>query len=339
MNILVTGGAGFIGSTFIKYALKNRNDMLINLDSLTYAGSMRNLEEVADHPRHRFIHGDIRDGVLLDDIFQRYGIQAVINFAAESHVDRSIIDPAIFIGTNVIGTHSLLEAAKRHWKLDPLSKQCQDYKSGVKYIQISTDEVYGSLGQYGYFTETTNLSPNSPYSASKAAADLLVNAYHQTFGFPAVITRCSNNYGPYQFPEKLIPLMIHKALREEKLPLYGDGKNRRDWIHVEDHCRAIDIVLEKGKIGEVYNIGGNHERENHEIIQQILALLGKKESLIEFVEDRLGHDRRYAMDITKIRSELGWTPSIPFDEGLRSTVEWYVNHSEWVEAMSRETVT
>ncbi|WKV08532.1 dTDP-glucose 4,6-dehydratase [Thermoanaerobacterium sp. CMT5567-10] len=317
MKVLVTGGAGFIGSNFIKYMLKEHKDYkVINLDKLTYAGNLENLKDVENNSNYVFIKGDITDRDIVEKIFSD-GIDYVVNFAAESHVDRSIEDPGIFLKTNVLGTQVLLDAAKKY---------------GVKkYLQVSTDEVYGSLGETGYFTEQTSLSPNSPYSASKASADLLVRAYHHTFGIPVNITRCSNNYGPYQFPEKLIPLMIINALHGKELPVYGDGLNVRDWLYVEDHCRAIDLVLHKGKIGEVYNIGGNNEKANIEIVRLILKELDKPESLIKYVKDRPGHDRRYAIDSSKIQNELGWKPTYNFDEGMKKTIRWYLDNEEWWE--------
>ena len=313
-RILVTGGAGFIGSNFIRYMLERHAYSIINLDALTYCGNLENLRDVEDHPRYTFIRGSITDRELVNRIIQ--DVDAVINFAAESHVDRSIQDPEIFIKTNVLGTQTLLEASRRE---------------GIeRFIQISTDEVYGSA-ETGYFTEETPLAPNSPYSASKAAADLMVRAYHRTYGLPVNITRCSNNYGPYQFPEKLIPLMITNALEDRPLPVYGDGMNVRDWLHVEDHCSAIDLVLHHGREGEVYNIGGNNERRNIDIVRLILRELGKDESLIRFVEDRPGHDRRYAIDATRIRNELGWKPRYSFREGIRETIKWYIRNRKWWE--------
>jgi len=313
-KILVTGGAGFIGSNFIRYMLQEHPYQIINLDALTYCGNLENLRGVEDDPRYRFVRGSITDRKLVDDIIK--DVDAVINFAAESHVDRSIEDPGIFLRTNVLGTQTLLESSRRH---------------GVeRFIQISTDEVYGSL-EKGYFTEETPLAPNSPYSASKASADLMVRAYHRTYGLPVNITRCSNNYGPYQFPEKLIPLMITNALENKPLPVYGDGMNVRDWIHVQDHCRAVDLVLHRGREGEVYNIGGNSERRNIEIVELIVRELGRDESLIRFVEDRPGHDRRYAIDASKIRNELGWKPLYSFEEGIRETIRWYIDNREWWE--------
>ncbi|MDN5301115.1 MAG: dTDP-glucose 4,6-dehydratase [Thermoanaerobacteraceae bacterium] len=319
MKILVTGGAGFIGSNFIKYMIREHKDYkIINLDKLTYAGNLENLRDIEDNPNYTFIKGDITDESLVDEIFSM-GLDYVVNFAAESHVDRSIEDPQIFLRTNVLGTGVLLRAAKKH---------------GVKkFLQVSTDEVYGSLGSTGYFTEESPLQPNSPYSASKASADLLVRAYYKTFQLPVNITRCSNNYGPYQFPEKLIPLMIINALHDKSLPVYGDGLNVRDWLYVEDHCRALDMVLHKGKVGEVYNIGGNNERTNLEIVKLILKELGKPESLINFVKDRPGHDRRYAIDASKIKRELGWEPQVNFEEGMKKTIEWYLNNRQWWQAI------
>lgn len=331
MSILVTGGAGFIGSNFIKYMLANYDYKIVNLDLLTYAGNLKNLEDVSENKRYYLVRGDICNRELLQDIFSKFNIDVVINFAAESHVDRSIEDPEIFLKTNVLGTQALLDTAKNHWKVDPADKYSREFKKGVKYIQISTDEVYGSLGQEGYFTEETPMAPNSPYSASKASADMLVRAYHETYGLPVNITRCSNNYGPYQFPEKLIPLMINNALKEKALPVYGDGKQIRDWLHVKDHCIAIDTVLHKGKAGEVYNIGGNNEKENIQIVKLILATLSKSEELITYVKDRLGHDRRYAIDNSKISRELGWISSYTFEEGMDMTIEWYLKNRDWMD--------
>lgn len=315
LRLLITGGAGFIGSNFVRYMLNRYPSyQIINLDALTYAGNLENLKGIDKLENYRFIKGDITDRELIDSIFGK-GIDVVINFAAESHVDRSIKEPDIFIKTNVLGTQVLLEAARKH---------------GVKkFVQVSTDEVYGTLGPEGLFHESTPLSPNSPYSASKASADLIVRAYHETYNLPINITRCSNNYGPYQFPEKLIPLMIINALSDNPLPVYGDGLNVRDWLHVEDHCEAIDLVLHMGKPGEVYNIGGNNERTNLDIVRMILEHLGKPDSLIQFVEDRLGHDRRYAIDATKIRTELGWQPKYNFDDGIKLTIDWYLENRQW----------
>lgn len=329
-NILVTGGAGFIGSNFVKYMLSTYSYHIINLDSLTYAGNLENLKEIENHPNYTFVKGDIRDRKLLDEIFAKYEIDTVVNFAAESHVDRSIEDPEIFLSTNILGTQALLDTAKKHWKVNPEDKYCREFKEGVKYLQVSTDEVYGTLGETGMFTEETPLAPNSPYSASKTGADLIVRAYYETFGMPINITRCSNNYGPYQFPEKLIPLMINNCLNDKALPVYGDGMQIRDWLHVKDHCTGIDTVLHKGKVGEVYNIGGNNEKANIEIVKLIIKNLGKSEELIKYVKDRPGHDRRYAIDNSKITRELGWSPSYTFEQGIKETIEWYLANQEWM---------
>ncbi len=330
-NILVTGGAGFIGSNFVKLVLEKGEYRVVNLDALTYAGNLENLEDIEGHENYTFIKGDICDRQMLDKIFTEYEIEEVVHFAAESHVDRSIEDPEIFLKTNIMGTQALLDTAKKHWKLYPQDKYDRSYKSGVKYLQVSTDEVYGALGQTGLFTEKTPLAPNSPYSASKASADMLVRAYYETFGLPVNTTRCSNNYGPYQFPEKLIPLMIHNCKKDKKLPVYGDGMQIRDWLHVKDHCTAILTVLEKGKLGEVYNIGGNNEKANIEIVKLIIKELGKTEDLIEYVKDRPGHDRRYAIDNTKISTELGWNPSYTFEQGIAETIQWYLRSESWLE--------
>jgi len=335
-RLLVTGGAGFIGSNFIQYILDNQKDLvlLVNLDLLTYAGNLENLEQVREDSRYRFVKGDIRDKVLVEKLFEEYDFDTIVHFAAESHVDRSIVEPEVFLTTNIIGTQTLLDAAKRHWNLDPDNKHSREYHPGVRFLQVSTDEVYGALGKSGMFTETTPLAPNSPYSASKASGDLIVRAYHQTYGLPVNITRCSNNYGPYQFPEKLIPLMIHNAQQDKPLPVYGDGMQIRDWLHVKDHCSAIATVLEKGKEGEIYNIGGNNEKANIEIIWLILAALGKPESLISYVQDRPGHDRRYAIDNTKVTTELGWVPAYTFEKGIKETIQWYLNNTGWVERVT-----
>ncbi len=315
-KILVTGGAGFIGSNFIRYFLEEHpEDEVVNLDLLTYAGNLMNLQDIAGDKRYRFVHGNISDAEVVERIL-RQGIHAVINFAAESHVDRSIEDPTAFIHSNVLGTQSLLSTIQKY----PVER----------FIQVSTDEVYGSLGPTGAFTEETPLAPNSPYSASKAAADLLVRAHYETYNLPVLITRCSNNYGPYQFPEKVIPLFIMNAMADKPVPLYGDGLNVRDWLHVVDHCRAIDRVLEKGSVGEVYNIGGNNEKKNIEITRLILERLEKPESLIQYVTDRLGHDRRYAIDSGKIEKELGWEPLYAFEQGIDETIQWYREHASWL---------
>jgi len=317
-NILVTGGAGFIGSNFINYILSSRDDLnIINLDKLTYAGNLENLKPSEGKKNYHFVKGDITNNELVDYLFNEYEIKYIINFAAESHVDRSILGSEIFYRTNLIGTNVLLEAARRH--------------DAERFLQISTDEVYGSLGSTGLFTEQTPLSPNSPYSSSKAAADMAVMAFHHTYGLPVVITRCSNNYGPLQFPEKLIPLMIINVLNNKKLPVYGDGLNVRDWIYVIDHNKAAELVFEKGKIGEVYNIGASREMKNIEIIKLILKKLGKGEELIEYVTDRPGHDRRYAIDSSKIRNELGWKPTFEFEEAINATIDWYLENKKWWE--------
>ena len=332
-KILVTGGAGFIGSNFIQFLLRERPELetLVNLDLLTYAGNLENLLPVQDDRRYVFVHGDIRDRRLVQELFERYDFDTVVHFAAESHVDRSITEPEVFLTTNVVGTQSLLDAAKRCWSREPYNKYCREYRPGAVYLQVSTDEVYGALGKTGMFTETTPLAPNSPYSASKAGADMVVRAYSRTYGLPVNITRCSNNYGPYQFPEKLIPLMLHNAQMDRPLPVYGDGLQVRDWLHVKDHCSAILTVLEKGVRGEVYNVGGNNERANIEIVRRILGELGKPESLITYVQDRPGHDRRYAIDNTKITTTLGWAPVYTFEQGMHETVEWYLQNPGWVE--------
>lgn len=317
-RILVTGGAGFIGNCFVRHILNKYPDYkVINLDALTYAGNIENLDDVKDNPNYKFVHGDICDKNLVADLMPE--VDTIVNFAAESHVDRSITGPEIFIDTNVKGTLNLLQNAKN---------------AGIdRYLQVSTDEVYGSLGKTGYFYETTPISPNSPYSASKASADMLVRAYHETYGMPTLNTRCSNNYGPYQYPEKLIPFFISLLLKGEKVPVYGDGMNVRDWLYVYDHCEAIDVVLHKGKVGEVYNIGGHNEKTNMEITHLILDAMGKDESSIKYVQDRLGHDRRYAISNDKITSELGWKPSLTFEEGIKITIDWYLNHQDWIQAI------
>jgi dTDP-glucose 4,6-dehydratase len=331
VKILVTGGAGFIGSNFVKYIIEKYEDYnIVNIDALTYAGNLENLKDVEKNSRYRFVKGDICDVNLIDNIFDG-GIDFVVNFAAESHVDRSIEDPGIFVKTNIMGTQVLLDAAKKAWQTGSDENGYPVYKEGVKYLQVSTDEVYGALGKTGFFTEDTPLAPNSPYSSSKAGADFLVRAYDKTFKLPINITRCSNNYGPYQFPEKLIPLMIANTLENKHLPVYGDGMQIRDWLHVKDHCSGIDTVLHKGKSGEVYNIGGNNEKANIEIVKLILDALGKSEKLISYVKDRLGHDRRYAIDNTKITKELGWKPSYTFEQGIVETINWYLDNKCWWE--------
>lgn len=331
-TILVTGGAGFIGSNFIKILYNKYPEMrIINLDLLTYAGNLENIEEFKEGNRYRFIKGSIGDEKILDELFKVEDITYVVNFAAESHVDRSIEDPSIFVKTNVLGTQTLLESSKRAWINGKDTYGYPTYKDNVKYLQVSTDEVYGTLGKTGMFTELTPIAPNSPYSASKASSDLIVRAYYETFKFPMNITRCSNNYGPYQFPEKLIPLMINNCKKEQSLPVYGDGMQIRDWLHVSDHCEAILTVLFKGREGEVYNIGGNNEKANIEIVRLILKTLGKPESLIKYVEDRLGHDKRYAIDNTKITTELGWSPKYTFEQGIKETIEWYLMNESWLQ--------
>ena len=315
-NILVTGGAGFIGSNFVRHMLgKHDAYHIINFDLLTYAGNLENLAGVDSHPHYTFVKGDICNREEVERVFRQYSIDAVVHLAAESHVDRSILGPFVFVQTNVIGTTILLEAAKQFHV--------------ERFLHVSTDEVYGSLGASGKFREDTPLHPNSPYAASKASSDLIALAYYHTFQSPVIVTRCSNNYGPYQFPEKLIPLMIANATQDRHLPVYGDGKNVRDWLFVEDHCAALDAVLHKGKEGDVYNIGGDNEKTNLEIIGLLLHELGKPESLIEFVKDRPGHDRRYAIDATKIRKELGWAPAHTFEKGIRATIEWYRSNMSW----------
>ncbi len=331
-TILVTGGAGFIGSNFIKLMLEKYPEYkIINIDALTYAGNLENLEDVDGNPNYEFIKVDIRDRENIDEIFKNNEITFVVNFAAESHVDRSIEEPEVFLTTNIIGTQVLLDIAKKYWKVNSNDKYCKDFKSGVKFLQVSTDEVYGELGETGMFLETMPLMPNSPYSASKASADMMVRAYRETFGMPVNITRCSNNYGSYQFPEKLIPLMISNCLKNKDLPVYGDGMQIRDWLHVSDHCSAIDTVLHKGKDGEVYNIGGNNEKANISIVKLIIGTLGKSDDLIKYVKDRPGHDRRYAINNTKITSELGWEPAYTFEQGMKETIQWYLENTEWIE--------
>lgn len=358
-TLLVTGGAGFIGSNFVRHLLKKYEDLfVVNFDKLTYAGVAQNLEEISDHPRHLFVQGDICDERLLANLFSGKYFEervvcespegskitgplefvGVINFAAESHVDRSILDPAIFLRTNVYGTGVLLDAAKTYWSA--LSKKDQ---ASFRFVQISTDEVYGSLSpEEAAFTEKSPIAPNSPYAAGKAGGDHVVRAYHETYGLPVLTTRCSNNYGPFQFPEKLIPLMIGHILQKRSLPVYGDGKNVRDWVHVQDHCEGIDRVWREGKVGDVYNIGGENEWTNIDIVHALcdavddeLQRARQSRALINFVKDRLGHDRRYAIDITKIRGSLGWTPRISFDQGLKETVAWYVqNRNIWKKNLS-----
>lgn len=317
-RMLVTGGCGFIGSNFIRLELQaNPNLSIINVDKLTYAGNLENLADFQSDPRYQFARGDICDKEFINSLLKDGNVDAVVNFAAESHVDRSILDSSPFVQTNIVGTQNLLDCSRQH--------------QIKRYLQVSTDEVYGSLGDDGKFTEETPLAPNSPYSASKAAADLLVRAYVHTFNFPAVTTRCSNNYGPYQFPEKLIPLFISNALQGQSLPVYGTGLNIRDWIHVEDHCRGIGAALRQGKVGEVYNFGGNSELTNLDLTYALLEALGKPKTLIRYVADRPGHDHRYAIDATKAKRELGWEPKTVFQEGLRQTIDWYLSNSAWID--------
>lgn len=341
-KILVTGGAGFIGSNFVLYMRgKYPSDRIIVLDKLTYAGNLENLKSLASGPGYLFVKGDINDPALLDGLFEKEGIDIVVNFAAESHVDRSILGPKAFIETNVLGTFTLLEAARKHWAA----------AKDTRFLHVSTDEVYGSLGDEGFFTETTPYSPNSPYAASKASSDHLVRAYHHTYGLPVVTTNCSNNYGPYQFPEKLIPLMIINALKGKGLPVYGDGQNVRDWLYVEDHCRAIDTVLNKGRLGETYNIGGRNEKKNLDLVNEVCSIIderlssdkglsakypfkGSRKGLIHFVKDRPGHDRRYAIDCSKIENDLGWRSEHDFNSGIRKTVDWYIANPGWWERIT-----
>ena len=330
-SYLVTGGAGFIGSNFVLYMLKKyENIKIINLDKLTYAGNLENLKSVENDERHVFVQGDICDKELVEGLFQKYDIDYVAHFAAESHVDRSIKDPEIFVKTNVLGTVNLLNCAKNAWETE------NGWKEGVKFLHVSTDEVYGSLGETGYFTETTPLDPHSPYSASKASSDLMVKAYYDTYKMPVNITRCSNNYGPYQFPEKLIPLIINNCLNHRELPVYGTGMNIRDWLYVEDHCKAIDMVINRGRIGEVYNVGGHNERTNITIVKTIINYINENvdkevcEKLIKYVADRKGHDLRYGIDPTKIKEELGWYPETTFEVGIIKTIQWYLDNQQWM---------
>ncbi|HQB39704.1 MAG TPA: dTDP-glucose 4,6-dehydratase [Deltaproteobacteria bacterium] len=330
-SLLVTGGAGFIGANFIHSFIVNNPDCrIVNLDALTYAGNLANLQAVEKHPGYSFVRGDICDGQLVASILADHRIDAVVHFAAESHVDRSISGPEIFVRTNVLGSQVLLEESRKHWQSGVVSD--------FRYLQISTDEVYGSLGETGYFTEDTPLAPNSPYSASKAGADMLVRAYHETYGMPTLNTRCSNNYGPYHFPEKLIPLIIHNIISKKPLPVYGDGRNVRDWLHVRDHASAVETVLKTASAGAVYNIGGNNEWQNIDIVNLICDLLdgrlgrpaGDNRQLITFVKDRPGHDRRYAIDASRLKAELGWEPAHTFEQGIAETIDWYLANQEWV---------
>jgi dTDP-glucose 4,6-dehydratase len=331
---LVTGGAGFIGGNFVLEAVAGSDVRVVNLDALTYAGNTDTLQSIAGNPRHEFVHGDIGDRALVASLLARHRPQAIINFAAESHVDRSIDGPAAFINTNVVGTLSLLEAARDYWRDCPPAE-----RGAFRFLHVSTDEVYGSLGETGAFTEETAFAPNSPYAASKAASDHLVRAFHHTFGLPVLTTNCSNNYGPYQFPEKLIPLIIQKAVAGDPLPVYGDGLNVRDWLLVSDHCAAIRRVLDAGRVGETYNVGGDAERPNIEVVKVICKLLDQRrpradgqarESQITYVKDRPGHDRRYAIDASKLKRELGWAPTVGFEQGIARTVDWYLDNAAWV---------
>lgn len=330
---LVTGGAGFIGSNFVNYMLKKYDDVkIVNVDCLTYAGNLENLKDVENNKNYKFVKANICDREAIRKIFLEDDIDYVVNFAAESHVDRSIKDPEIFVESNVKGTVNLLNVAKEFWTVGD-----DKYKENCKFLQVSTDEVYGSLGEQGYFMETTPLCPHSPYSASKAAADMLVKAYFDTFKFPINITRCSNNYGPYQFPEKLIPLIINNTLQHKNLPVYGDGLNVRDWLFVEDHCKAIDMVIKEGKLGEIYNVGGHNERTNITIVKTIINHIkdvvdpSVSENLITYVQDRKGHDRRYGIDPEKIKNDLGWYPETTFEVGIKKTIDWYLEHKNWID--------
>ena len=330
---LITGGAGFIGANFVIYMLNKYDDVkIVNVDKLTYAGNLENLKGVENNPRYCFYQADICDREAITEIFNTHEIDYVVNFAAESHVDRSISNPEIFVQTNVLGTVNMLQCAKNAWQIGD-----DTYKEGVKYLQVSTDEVYGSLGEEGYFMETTPLDPHSPYSSSKASADLFVKAFGDTYKFPVNITRCSNNYGPYQFPEKLIPLIMNNTLNHKELPVYGDGMQIRDWLYVEDHCKAIDMVIRGGVLGEVYNVGGHNERTNIFIVKSIIAYIKENvdetvgEHMIRHVTDRKGHDRRYGIDPEKIKNALGWYPETPFEIGIKKTLAWYLQNKEWVE--------
>ncbi len=335
-TVLVTGGCGFIGANFVRLVLKELSDwQVINLDKLTYAGNLENLRGVSENKRYHFIKGDICDAHMVDEIFREHGVDIVVHFAAESHVDRSIAGPADFINTNIVGTFTLLETARLNWS--------EEYKATKEpiFLHVSTDEVYGSLGATGFFSETTGYDPRSPYSASKASSDHLASAYFHTYGLPVRITNCSNNYGPYQFPEKLIPLIFHNCMNGKELPVYGDGKNIRDWLYVEDHCEAIVQVIKKGENGRSYNIGGNNEKQNIDVVTLICDILDRKiglpdsgeprRSLITFVRDRLGHDRRYAIDASRIKQEIGWQPRVTFEEGIEYTIDWYLANQDWVD--------
>jgi dTDP-glucose 4,6-dehydratase len=337
MNILVTGGAGFIGSAVVRLLIQQTDHRVINVDKLTYAANLDNLKSIDQSPRYTFIKADICDEPLMKELFQKHQPDAVIHLAAESHVDRSIDGPRVFMETNILGTYSLLQAARNVWK-----SWTEDRQQAFRFLHVSTDEVYGSLGDEGFFTETTPYAPRSPYSASKASSDMLVRAWHHTFGLPVLVSNCSNNYGPYQFPEKLIPVIILNALKGLPLPVYGTGQNVRDWLYVEDHARALYLILQKGRVGETYNIGGHNEMKNLDLVREICRILDElipdsvhspHENLITFVPDRPGHDLRYAIDAGKIQRELGWTPSVTIQEGLRKTVQWYLDHRDWWEAI------
>lgn len=337
MNILVTGGAGFIGSAVVRLLIQQTDHRVINVDKLTYAANLDNLKSIDQSPRYTFIKADICDEPLMKELFQKHEPDAVIHLAAESHVDRSIDGPRVFMETNILGTYSLLQAARNVWKSWP-----EDRQQAFRFLHVSTDEVYGSLGDEGFFTETTAYAPRSPYSASKASSDMLVRAWHHTFGLPVLVSNCSNNYGPYQFPEKLIPVIILNALKGLPLPVYGTGQNVRDWLYVEDHARALYLILQKGRVGETYNIGGHNEMKNLDLVREICRILDElipdsvhspHENLITFVPDRPGHDLRYAIDAGKIQRELGWTPSVTIQEGLRKTVQWYLDNRDWWEAI------
>ena len=331
---LVTGAAGFIGANYIKYILAKHSDVkVVILDALTYAGNLGTIAKDIDNERCFFIKGDICSREVVDGLFAEYRFDYVVNFAAESHVDRSIENPQLFLITNILGTQNLLDCARRAWVMGKDEQGYPTWRKGVRYHQVSTDEVYGSLGAEGFFTEATPLCPHSPYSASKTSADMVVMAYHDTYKMPVTITRCSNNYGPYHFPEKLIPLMIANALNDKPLPVYGKGENVRDWLYVEDHCKAIDLIIHKGRVGEVYNIGGHNEMKNIDIVKIICKELGKPESLITYVTDRKGHDMRYAIDPTKIHNELGWLPETKFADGIKKTIQWYLDNKEWWETI------
>lgn len=353
-NYLVTGGAGFIGANYVKYLLTHYDDVrIVILDALTYAGNYGTIASDVDGERCLFVKGDICDNELVSKLFETNSIDVVVNFAAESHVDRSIVNPRLFLETNILGTQNLMDVARKYWVIGQDTQGYPVWRDGVRYHQVSTDEVYGSLGATGFFTETTPLDPRSPYSASKTSADLIVRAYSETYKLPATITRCSNNYGPYHFPEKLIPLIIKNILEGKSLPVYGDGTNVRDWLYVEDHCKAIELVVRKGRPGEVYNVGGHNEKQNIEIVRLVIATIRRlmevnptyrsvlktdlaniNEDLITYVQDRLGHDKRYAIDPTKMKVELGWYPETSFEEGIVKTICWYLEHQAWVEEVT-----